>query len=644
MYLSKFIIINYKSCKIVDLDFRKDLPNILVGINDGGKTTILRSIGLLLGDKYSFNYKTNDSFRCDLSNTHITENIYQNVFDKYSLPIFNFEKDNVLILGKFEIEDNEIDEDTMTISNQLLWCLDNSAENFWICKVFSCKDHNERLYILIEDESTGSELWKLSDTNLNKKIKEYNVTKEDIENKNKVGRYKNIEKIRAIYSKIDLSKNWREYKDFKNDKEIFPKYRYLDWNMNLNELNTLIIDTMNTVVSKYKSQALDSINTLSINAESEINEIMRNSREILFDEIPEIEEIQAKFKFNITDEIKDILIKKSYADDFVHIESQGEGIKRRIWFAFIKLNALKDINQTDLFKKYIWCFDEPETHLYPASQREFYYLLKALTKKYIQTIISTHSTIFTDKSNFETIKTVNLESKYTVIHTCSSTDDIFDSLQLKNSDFLFFNKFLAVEGDTEEVLIPYLYKIYTKKELIEDGIQLIKLNSKSNRIQNYKILEQIIRDFRKPENNIFYILDSDSKYDEPILAKKANVKLIGRQDIEDSINSEVWQTILQTEYNFDNSITVKDIINLINSIPNDKKVKNGEKFYNKLQKLVRHKKAEQTGEQIDYEILPNKGKASGELLTRYINNINQIDTKIKEAFEQINLDTNDQQN
>ncbi len=637
MYISKLIIINYKSCRIVDLDFEKDYPNIMVGINDGGKTSILRALGHLLGDKFTFNFRGTESFRSDISNTPVSETEFGGIFQKYSLPTLDYAANKTFIMAQFSIENGEIDEEKTALSNQLLWCLENTTNNFWLCKEYYEDTGNEGLLILLDDtKEENIELWNLSSTNLDKKIREYEVTKEEIENRNKAGRFKSIEKIRAIYGKTALSKYWKDYvKGFKSDKDVFPKYRYLDWNLNLNDLRDLVSDTMANVVEKYKNEAMVSITGLAEKAENEINAELEKFRDDLFVDIPNIEAIEAKFKLLLTEDLQDILIKKTNSDEFIHVESQGEGVKRRIWFAFIKWNALKSLESVDSYKRFVWCFDEPETHLYPGAQREFFDMIKKLSSANLQTIISTHSTIFTDKSKFETIKNVNLEDKYTIVSTCKTTDDIFNCLQLKNSDFLFYDKFLAVEGDTEEILMPYLYTLYTKTTLGEDGIQLIKLNSKSKKIENQKILEQIIRDFRKPEDCLVFILDNDSHHDDKTVLGKLNVKLIGKQDIEDSIENEVWKELIETELKRNDLISINDLEKMKSEIPNDVKVAKVDKFYKKLQVYLRRKLVELGGEAIDYDLLPDKGKTSAEMIIKYIKNISQVDQKIKEAFDLI---------
>ena len=69
MFLTKLIILNYKSAKSINLDFSKDDPNVFIGINDCGKSTILKAVELLLGDKPFFNFSRDSSAKSDLSNT-----------------------------------------------------------------------------------------------------------------------------------------------------------------------------------------------------------------------------------------------------------------------------------------------------------------------------------------------------------------------------------------------------------------------------------------------------------------------------------------------------------------------------------------------------------------------------------------------
>jgi len=77
MYLSDIIILNYRSCRNLHLRFQPDQPNVLIGINDSGKSTILRAVGLLLETKPKFNFLTEDKQKNDVSNTSPTPALWQ---------------------------------------------------------------------------------------------------------------------------------------------------------------------------------------------------------------------------------------------------------------------------------------------------------------------------------------------------------------------------------------------------------------------------------------------------------------------------------------------------------------------------------------------------------------------------------------
>ena len=183
-------------------------------------------------------------------------------------------------------------------------------------------------------------------------------------------------------------------------------------------------------------------------AEKAINEKFGEISKIIKEVAKDVESINSKVYFDVREKISDIMVTKTFSDGPIHLENQGEGLKRQIWFSLIKAKA---DTTTDSLNKFIWAFDEPETHLYPRAQREFFDTLNKISKGNVQTLISTHSTIFIDKSNLDKINSViQEEGGYSTINSCEDVEAIHSSLNVKNSDFLFHDKFLIVEGDTEQ--------------------------------------------------------------------------------------------------------------------------------------------------------------------------------------------------
>jgi predicted ATP-dependent endonuclease of OLD family len=269
-------------------------------------------------------------------------------------------------------------------------------------------------------------------------------------------------------------------------------------------------------------------------------------------------------------------------------------------------------------------------------------------------LISTHSTLFVDRALLSHITQVSLNLGYTSQSQCTSVDDVFGSLGIRNSDFLFYDRFLVIEGATEQHLIPGLYKKYTGNSLQDDNIQLIQLGGTGNWDISRKLLESALRDFGKAEEQIVWLFDNDFHSKIHHQYKTSNVFFVGTQDIEDSISSEVWEKVIGesvstmvesvedvqlAERLVDRPFTMSsgDIEAFKKTIVDKPKAKTEDKFAYRISKLVRQKLTEIKGEQITYPVLPSKGEASATLLLKHISDLSQVDPNIKNAFDRLRV-------
>ena len=453
-----------------------DIPQIFIGLNDSGKSTVLQSIDLLLGDKPKYNSISEGNYKSDLANSPKSFDEINQFLGEKNLPLMEGDGNATFIFGKLKYTEVEGDEYIdFNLSAPLKWSLESNSENtLWIAKRFSVS--SIQTYLLFHDSNPTMELWNMNQTNLNHKITEHGVTKKDIGNENGVGRFSNFEKIRAVYGKVECSLNWAEFKYAKNDKDIFPVFNIFDWNCSLDEIvntaNAIMQDEIDNHLKPLKERA----NTAAAEAEIAINEKFGEISNIIKQVAKGVESINSKVYFDVKEKISDIMVTKSNSDGPIHLENQGEGLKRQIWFSLIKAKADDAANGKN---KFIWAFDEPETHLYPRAQRDFFDILQKVSLGNVQTLISTHSTIFIDKSKLNRINNVRQnDTGYTEIDKCEDVDAIYSSLSVKNSDFLFYDKFLVVEGDTEQYLIPKLFELYKSGTLLDFNIQLINIQGK----------------------------------------------------------------------------------------------------------------------------------------------------------------------
>lgn len=610
MLLSNFTIVNYKSCRLLDVVLDPNSPNIFIGINDSGKSSLLKALDLFFDIKQSIYLVNDKSIRSDLSNTPINIDDLSAQLKNKNLPEFSFEtKDKIILLSKFIYEEKYNEND---VSEQLLWAFDSSQE-IWIAKVFD-QQNTAGIYYLLNKDFNSQQLWLKKDKELKTLMDEIGKSSSDVTNVNQAGKPTNIERIRTIYNSHaqELSCAWCQY-DFRKERNLFPFFRLLTWNSDLEDLKGLVTDAMKDNIKELEEKIYSEAKITSEKATEIVNQQLSNLTKEFINELPSINTIKANIKFNVSTSATDILVEKDNCDGLIHIESQGEGIKRQIWFVLLKWLSRKNIKTEDKVKKIIWCFDEPETHLYPSAQRDFISSLNNLCQTSYQSLISTHSTIFVDKTKLSNVNKIFIDDKYSKIIRCENIDDVYSALQIKNSDFLFYDKFLAVEGATEYKIIPHLYFLNKKSNLFDENIQLINLGGKSNWTKNKIILDNLIKNFSETQKILYYLLDSDTN------CKNKNIKLIGKMDIEDSFPNSLWLKItndLFPELNIQETV-LNDIRNKIDSNKENK-------FYcalnNKIRSLTKNEK-----------YLPSKGDDLADLIIKHITDA-EIPSEINDLF------------
>lgn len=634
MHIEKLGIVNFRSCQDLVIDFNHSVPNVFIGINDCGKSTILKALELLLGDKSKYNAIAEGQNRSDLSNTPASKEAFDNVFKSFDLPVPSYDFDTTFVLGKLKFTDKELEKfKVANITQGLQWCIENSTNNeVFLFKTYT--DSYSRLFLLTKDDKEESQLWQKSQADLNKLIKSSGVTDQEIENENGKGRFSNFEKLRALYNKIETERTWAEHKLAKEDKGIFPEFKYFDWNCSFDDINSLADSIMKEHIEEYLSPLKEQAKSAAELAAVEINKRFDELSGVIRSVAKGVESINSKVHFDVKEKISDIMVKKASSDGFIHLENQGEGLKRQIWFSLIKSKA--EITPEEDINKFIWAFDEPETHLYPAAQREFFDILNKISTGNVQNLICTHSTVFIDKSKMDCIQSVTQkENGYSEINKCEDVDSVYSSLGVKNSDFLFFDKFLIVEGDTEQHLIPQMFELYTGETFLDKNIQLINLQGKDKWSKNKAILDGIMNGFKKSEDHLLFLFDNDMRFEIGESVITENMYFVGSQDIEDSIVSSCWVEILNDKYDEISEFSEEEIEKLKFEIPNNQSIDSNKKFYKKLDSLIVNKWAA-AGKNIDELVrIPSKGKESSDFLMSGITRPEIIPIRIKEAFDKL---------
>lgn len=328
MYLEEIIIFNYRSCKTLTLNLTEDIPNNFIGLNDSGKSTILNAIDLLLGDKSKYNSIAEGKYRSDLSNSPADIEELNKILTEKGLPPFNGDVNSTYFVGKMKYKDDEAEGfPNANLSTSLAWSIESNVNNIiWFAKEYSQK--GAKSYLLMSESEDPLLLWAQNQTRLNKLIKDNGVTPEDIENENGKGRFSNFEKLRAIYEKFECSIQWSDYRFAKGDKDIFPSFSLFDWNTSLDEViataNAIMKDEIDEHLEPIKTQA----NKSAKKAEDAINKKFGELIAIIKEVAKDVEGINSKVYFDVKEKIADVMVTKTYSDGPIHLENQGEGLKR----------------------------------------------------------------------------------------------------------------------------------------------------------------------------------------------------------------------------------------------------------------------------------------------------------------------------
>lgn len=211
------------------------------------------------------------------------------------------------------------------------------------------------------------------------------------------------------------------------------------------------------------------------------------------------------------------------------------------------------------------------------------------------------------------INKVKLDSKYSEILKCSSIDDLHDSLGVRNSDILFFDKFLVIEGESEEVLIPHFYKLHHGESLEEDSIKLITLGGIGQYAANKTILENILKDFKKTDSIVHCIFDKDTN------EVGSNIYLLGTCDLEDLLPNDLWIRLVKDECGI--TLVEGDLVTL-------RAMLNPATAATKFHKLLSDKIA---SDSTRTHYLPSKPRCA-EVFQTYITTKEEIPLEIQEIF------------
>lgn len=256
----------------------------------------------------------------------------------------------------------------------------------------------------------------------------------------------------------------------------------------------------------------------------------------------------------------------------------GMGVQASITIAILKAySRMKLKNQTPIM------IDEPELYLHPQGRRNFYKIIRDLAENGTQVLLTTHSSEFIDLDHFNEIFVVRKSiEKGTYIRGAypklfiedfkarygreTTEADILERYRnafentgdsQKSSEAMFARKVILVEGESEVLILPYLFSLCGFDEICE-GITIVRCGGKSEIDRYYRLYSE----FGIPA---YIIFDGDyqnvGKDDEAatITKNKGILSLFGVDD--DFPDGIAHENYLGFQYRLEENLGIKDIGN-----------------------------------------------------------------------------------
>ena len=482
---------NFRSLKEVSIPFEQDIT-VLIGENDSGKTSIIDILKILFDEKVveedDFYYGSNEI-------------------------IIKIEFEDLKYMKKFILEDSNIESSVfIEITDDFLQILKDTLDS----EEFQLQNDDDKKEYMMEKADILGVHYRSNigidtlHTRLIERIDEISEMEDEriqgnIPNKN-------------IYF-LD-GKRFEDISIFFS--EFFFKEKKRDiWNEEINGFT--IEELINDKLESYSSELKQKIDNKGI-------------KEKLNEYLPELTDIVIKSTFKPRDADMDVNVQLLEDGKEISVEKKGDGTKRRITM------ALLEYQKAEKEEPSLYVFDEPDTHLHVRAQMELLEIMRAFCENDKQVIIATHSPFIMNSVKPRQIKLLSLKNRQTELKSILNEEEIesqLNHLGIENIHLFFSKRMLVVEGETEEIFIPLIFKKLFDKPLNSNLVHIIKRKG----ITDVPRFTEILTEFIKPEK-IFLLVDNDSDEETETLIEnlelpERNIFKIGEKEFEDSFSDEI---------------------------------------------------------------------------------------------------------
>lgn len=221
--------------------------------------------------------------------------------------------------------------------------------------------------------------------------------------------------------------------------------------------------------------------------------------------------------------------------------------------AFTDLMALKHEKEVEPFFP-ILAAEEPEAHLHPNAQKTIY---RQLAKSKGQVIVSTHSpylAALADQSELRCLQKTSDDIKARSLNLESGTEEhrrLQREVIHSRGEILFSKALVLCEGETEEQALPLLFKKFFESEPFVLGVNFTGVGGGGNYLPFLKFAQDfsipvfifsdgetnIVRDLKKHYESVFGTTD---------ITNCPNITILDNKDFEEYLISSGFKAIIET--------------------------------------------------------------------------------------------------
>jgi predicted ATP-dependent endonuclease of OLD family len=451
MYIEKIKIKNYRNFGNDVFELELKPFTLIIGENNIGKTNLLNAIGLILSPDISFYQKRNLEIEdinyqsiLTFKNQVLAETTFENVAFpevRVDLILNDFTKEQYSIVGDWHISD--------------------------ITDVGGIATKAKISYLATPNRLEDQKKWFVETKNLLKNISD----------SGKIPTIQNIDFPIHFYHYLifggdDTTKridfNWLNF--FKM--EFLDALRDAKSNLLAGGKNTLLYSILNTQTENKIPEIKTHLSELRelIGNNSSFKEI-KDEIEIYLKKISGAEE-EGLLSFQFTGvETSEMLKRLSllYGSEPISIERNGLGRNNLLYISLLLSQLIKEADKKKVYFRIIG-IEEPEAHLHPHLQVHLSRNIDTERSKERQLLITSHSTHITSQLSLE--DTVVLYKDENKIKSCyllnNQIPDVSKQylqkyLDATKSTMFFARKIILVEGISEQLVIPELFKLYCDK-------------------------------------------------------------------------------------------------------------------------------------------------------------------------------------